>query len=719
MVLALVQREVGEGDDVGVPTTLIADDLAGYVRRELEDMNRFRTLIGLEQRLLKCARMREGQYEPADMAEVQAIGGSEVYVRLASNKIRASYAVLAGIFLQGERPWNIGPTPDPTLPDNIIPAIQQTVAAEIANLKAAGTPPQPAQVRQRVGQLMNAADNTAKKKARADALEATTKLDDICVEGGLYEALADFLIDFVTYPVAFLRGPTVVMKTDVHYVEGKPVRQRRPVLTFERVSPHDLLWTSGAARIEEAGICERRRMHRADLQALRGIPGFDDAAIVSALRDYGDRGYADPVFMVSGRDELENQPSSIWTDTIDVIVYTGPMTGRMLEEFGVSDSDIEGGLDVDMEYLVSIYLCDRYVLKIQIDPDPRNRVPYYCAAYEPIPGSIVGSALPELMGDVQEIVNSIGRGICNNISLSSGPQVVVDVTRLENIADAETFYPWKRWRFNSEPATAAQKAIEFFQPNSNVGELIQAFAFFSTIADEVSSVPKYMTGNEKVGGAGRTSSGLSMLMSNANRSMTSIAASVDNVLECLIQKLYDLILLATGDEYLRGDENIVVKGATYAQTKETDRMRMIEFLQLTMNPIDSQIMGLPGRATLLKRVSDTLGLEGDDIIPTPEELAAQAQQAQLEQQGAVANGQEAVPPGGPGGNGEQGGQPVRQGQEGQKGQERQGRPVVRGQGQGQGQGGGQSVRLAPPKASSQAQAEETDNMHRTRRNPAK
>ena len=50
-------------------------------------------------------------------------------------------------------------------------------------------------------------------------------------------------------------------------------------------------------------------------------------------------------------------------------------------------SDIEGGLDVDMEYLVSIYLCDRYVLKVQIDPDPRNRVPYYCAAYEPIPGS--------------------------------------------------------------------------------------------------------------------------------------------------------------------------------------------------------------------------------------------------------------------------------------------------------------------------------------------
>lgn len=711
MVLALVQHEVNAADDVGVATTPVADDLAGYVRRELQDMNSFRTMIGLEQRLLKCARMREGQYDPSDLAEIQAIGGSEVYVRIVSNKIRASYAVLAGIFLQGERPWDIGPTPDPVLPDNIMPAIQSTVAAEIANLKANGVPVEPAQVRQRVGQLMSAADLAAKKRARVDAQVATQKIDDICVEGGLYEALADFLIDFVTYPVAILRGPTVVMKTDVHYVQGKPVRERRPVLTFERVSPHDLLWTSGASRIEEAGICERRRMHRADLQALRGVAGFDDNAIVAALRDYGERGHADTVFQVAGRDELENQPSPVWTDTIDVIVYTGPMTGRMLIGFNVDDADLDGGFDADMEYLVVIYLCDRYVLKVQIDPDPRNRVPYYTAAYEPIPGSIIGSALPELMGDIQEIINSIGRAICNNISLSSGPQVVVDTARLENISDADTFYPWKRWRFVSEPAVAQQKAIEFFQPNSNVGELIQAFGFFSALGDEVSSVPKYMTGNEKVGGAGRTSSGLSMLMSNANRSMTSIASSVDNVMEALLQKLYDLVLLATGDEYLRGDESVVVKGATYAQTKETDRMRMIEFLQLTMNPVDTQIMGLPGRASLLKRVSDTLGLDGEEIVPSPEELMQQQAAAQAQQGAQDGQGQDAGVPGqGDQGGGEGGGGQNADGQ----GQGRVPDGQRPGQGQGQGQNG-PAVRQV--KAAPQAAAAETDNMHRTRSNP--
>jgi len=250
MVVALMQHEVNQQDDIGAEPTPAAENLAGWVRREMEDMNRYRTSIGLEQRLLACARMREGAYEPDVLAEIQAIGGSEVYVRLVSNKIRAAYAVLAATFLQGERPWDIGPTPDPVLPDNIMEAIQQTVAGEIANLQAAGQPVDPGAVRQRVQQLMTAADAAAIRRAKADAVVATRRIDDILVEGGFYEALSDFIIDFCTYPVSILKGPTVVMKTDVHYVQGKPKRERRPVLVFERVNPHDILWSSGATRLE-------------------------------------------------------------------------------------------------------------------------------------------------------------------------------------------------------------------------------------------------------------------------------------------------------------------------------------------------------------------------------------------------------------------------------------------------------------------------------------
>ena len=42
---------------------------------------------------------------------------------------------------------------------------------------------------------------------------------------------------------------------------------------------------------------------------------------------------------------------------------------------------------------------------------------------------------------------------------------------------------------------------------------------FATLADEYTGIPRYMTGDASVGGAGRTASGMSMLMSNAGKSI--------------------------------------------------------------------------------------------------------------------------------------------------------------------------------------------------------
>jgi hypothetical protein len=72
--------------------------------------------------------------------------------------------------------------------------------------------------------------------------------------------------------------------------------------------------------------------------------------------------------------------------------------------------------------------------------------------------------------------------------------------------------------------------------------------------------------------------------------------------------------------------------------KETDRMRRLEFLQLTGNPIDMSIIGVDGRAKILRNVSDTLGMEGEDIVPSEDLLMARQQQQQQQQQVAAQPG---------------------------------------------------------------------------------
>jgi hypothetical protein len=635
--------------DRGGEVTRPAQNLQWYITQQLKEMKRFRTHIQIVQRLDNCLRIREGMYPTDQLAAIQEFGGADVYARLTTNKIRGGAASLRSIFIQGERPWEIKPTPVPTLPDDVSADIEQVLQAEMATFsqQPGAQPPPPAAIERRRSQLLKAAGVVARKEAREDAEIATRYIDDILVEGGFYQALNDFILDFCTMPYAVLRGPTAMMVTTVAYENGVPTRVRKPMLKFTRVDPYDMMWSPGSTCMEDADLVERIRMSRADLNALIGLPGYDDDAVRSAIREYGESGHRYEEFFEPVRDRIQNRESLFYNTLIDVLAFTGRVSGRDLKEWDIPVAKGDK-FDMDMDYSLQAWVCGKYVLKVQVDPDPSNRPSYYSAAFEPCPGSIPGTALPELINDIQEPYNATLRAAVNNVALASGPQVGINSSRWQAPATGKVqITPWKIWRFESDPtATAGEKPIEFFQPQSNLQELMAFMQFLQNMADEISGIPRYLTGSDKLGGAGRTSSGLSMLMSNATRTMTSVAGGIDqNVLEPALKKTYNLVLLTTGTTILRGDETIAPRGATYAETRETDRMRMLEFLQTTANPIDMQILGVEGRAKVLRYTADNL-MKGEGVVPSEEDIRARMMGAQPGAQ-----------PGQPGQPGAQPGQP--------------------------------------------------------------
>ena len=149
------------------------------------------------------------------------------------------------------------------------------------------------------------------------------------------------------------------------------------------------------------------------------------------------------------------------------------------------------------------------------------------------------------------------------------------------------------------------------------------------IADDVSAIPKYI-GGQASGGAGRTASGLAMLMGNASKILQTVAANIDrDVFEVALQQLADLVLLSDTTGLLTGEEDIYVQGVNVAVQRETQRQRQLEFLQHTNNPVDMGIMGMAGRGTVLRSVSQTIGLDGEKVVPSDDELEKkQAQQDQ-------------------------------------------------------------------------------------------
>jgi len=123
--------------------------------------------------------------------------------------------------------------------------------------------------------------------------------------------------------------------------------------------------------------------------------------------------------------------------------------------------------------------------------------------------------------------------------------------------------------------------------------------------------------------------------------LQTVAANIDrDVFEVALQQLTDLILLTDTTGLLTGEEDISVQGVTVAVQRETLRQRQLEFLQHTSNPMDAQIMGIKGRGAVLRSVSQTIGLEGDEVVPTDQELEQRdAQQKQQAQQGGGPIGQ--------------------------------------------------------------------------------
>jgi hypothetical protein len=187
----------------------------------------------------------------------------------------------------------------------------------------------------------------------------------------------------------------------------------------------------------------------------------------------------------------------------------------------------------------------------------------------------------------------------------------------------------------------AQVPVSFFQPNSIAQELLSVYKEFSNIADDLSAIPKYQTGTGATGGAGRTAAGLAMLMGNASKILQTVAANIDrDVLSPLLMGLFDMLMLTDTTGALKGDETVQVMGVNVAVQRETQRARQLEFLQITANPIDAQIVGPKGRAAILRSVAQTIGMPGEEIVPSDDKLEEmEKQQALQQQQMAAAGGQ--------------------------------------------------------------------------------
>ena len=578
----------------------------------------------IEREMLDAMRQRNGEYDATKLHHIRAQGGSEVFMMITEVKCRAAEAWLRDILLDtGTPPWDAHATPIPDLGPVQEQELQAAFAERVFTLiQQFGKAPAGEELREiremvtqdyRFAQLQEA-QNRADKMRR--------KIQDQFAQGGWGNAFTDFVTDLVTFPAAIIKGPIVRRQrvlgwetTEDGRVVAAPTERLAP--EYERVDPFRIYPEPGITSINEGYLFELHRLTRMGLADLIGVPGYDETAI-RRLLDEGP-GQAWLGSDLERQKEIEERKFHAHmrpTDEYDALEFWGKVSGAMLVEWGLSEDEVP---DTAREYDANVWLIGNYVIKAVLNYDPLGEKPYAKTSFIKCPGAFWGKGIPKIIEDLQSVCNAAARALVNNMGIASGPQVEVNVERLPPNEQISAMSPWRIWQTINDPVGSSAPAIRFTQPDSRATELMMVYEKFSRLADDHSGIPAYVYGDLDVQGAGRTSSGLSMLMGAAGKGIRQVVMHIDaDVVKPVVLRQFVYNMRYDEDESIKGDVEIIAKGATNLAVKETANLRRIEFLNATANPVDMEIMGTEGRAAILREVTKGLQMPIDEVVPSRE-----------------------------------------------------------------------------------------------------
>lgn len=593
----------------------------------------------IETRILECRRMVAGMYEPTKLAAIRAFGGAEAFYRLARVKRQGAMGWMNDLLFPpaGDRLWGFDPTTIPDLPEDAQEAVSREAMAKFQRAAAVGLVMTPEQVWETSSSLRDKYMRDIKDEARTRAARMEGQIADVFDEGGFNDALAEAVEDMLDCPSGVLKGPFAESKKTLKWENGKPVVTDELAQMFVRVDPLDIYPSPNSRGAQSGYICERKRYMRQDVEALRSLPGIREDELQYVLDTFGKSGNTESLVTDSAREQVKGNTvtlGAVQVTPAEVIIdgweFWGELPGEALIHRGVEYDGVT--IDESKSYPVCVLMVAGRAVQCQISPDPLGRNPYHVASWHKVAGSFWGESLVEALKDPQEYANSCFRNLIDNIAMCGGPQIGVDKDSLPAGTDTGTLRisPRKVWALRRDPVNGQTGGlpIQFFQPESNVGELVAAKNDALTMADEASGVPRYAYGNTGgQTGAAATASGLSMLLDAAGKTIKNAIRGISKgMIEPAVAQVFTLEMLKDENPDSKGDIKIVPRGAAALLFQETQAAKKMQFLdRVEKSPVFAQLAGPARLFRMFREAAKSLDINPDGIIPDDIELAEMEQ----------------------------------------------------------------------------------------------
>ena len=577
----------------------------------------------VEKILLQCLRARKGEYSPSKLAEITQSGGSTIYVKATTAKVRTGIAHAKAILLpNGQWSHGIKPTRNPELPQWMIDEAAAYLQQNPMFLDEQG---KPVDLEEQADQMEHMLRVQLQERAKYAARRMEKKIHDQLQEGGFRNALSDVIDDLFTYTAAFLKGPYFVNKPRLSWSMGvngvyEPVRTIEPVMQFRTINPLDAYPAPGADSVHKGDFIERLRLSRDELFAMKETPDvYDRDAIDRVLRNETGYRLENWLWTDSERQNIAEH-TYFWyesTSEIDALHWYGEAMGYELLEHGVPASKID---DPNRNYQVDAILIGNEVIKATLNTDPLYRRNVNSTSYEKIPGSVFGNTVATLMEDSASMINGTARALQNNLAHASGFQVEVDYTRLHAETDANDIYPFKVWQGRESEFSGNRPVVNFFQPDSNATELIGVINKFQEQCTKDTGIPDFV-GDSSANDPSTAQAVKTVKSEEAKLLRSSITNLDEDLITPMLEMVYDYNMLYDEDQSIKGDTQIVAKGMNAALQREGSQQQHMAILDLLGNDYDRQLIGDERRYSLIRNLMDTFEeVDTDEIIPTDEEI---------------------------------------------------------------------------------------------------
>lgn len=582
--------------------------------------NQLRTMFGeyevdrreQEDKWLQDIRQWRGEYDPETNKRFHP-KRSKAFLSITKTKVNAVTARETDLLFpaNGEKNWGIENTPVPEMNPQLIQDLVNQYAQQT------GTVPDEAFIKEQIN---------IEAKKRADAMQV--EMHDQLTELKYRYTIRQVIRDGNLYGTGVLKGPLVKRQIVKRWL---PQGDKWVTVSMERYSPwceHVSVWDfypdmSSRTMANSRGVFQRHVMSRHKVWELAKRADFKAAAIKSYLKQVkeGDATYKtweqdlQTLNRAGSAGTGYKETTSAGTSTIG---GTGPAQRRqkyeVLEYWGYINSDAltELGIEIDedkigIEVAMNVWILGPMVIKAVLSDIDGVEIPYHVYYYEKDDTSIFGEGIPSIMRDVQKLFNASVRAMLDNAAIAAGPIVEANTDLLDPSEDPRDIYPFRVFLRDGMGAEAQAQAVHVYNVSSYTGEYMSMINFFMNAADDITTIPRFMYGeSSQAQGAGKTATGLSMLMGAANVTLKEQIKNFDDgITKPFIKALYHWNMEFNPKEYVKGDFNIVATGSSSLVAREVRMESLMQFLNYTNNPTD---LMYTNRGSVLKEMAKAMDL---------------------------------------------------------------------------------------------------------------